>query len=229
VRGLLECSLIVHHKDLLLVIKQGVVPAADGAAQLEAATQNFMVLHQGCYGSRHLKPKHHWMLDVGPQVRRDRMILDAFVVERQHLLVKAVAEHVKNTSQYEVSVLSSLLNVQIKTVRELDLSDQLVGRTSQLEGMPGVLVANKMAIHSFTVTVDEVVLKGLEAGVVLACAREALELFCFVAPMVKLAQVTEQAAKFRRTTTLAIWRAADLQHCIAWKEDADGAVLVLAR
>jgi hypothetical protein len=182
-----------------------------------------------CYGGCHLKPKHHWMMDVGPQVRRDRMILDAFVVERQHLLVKAVAEPIRNTLQYEVSVMSSLLNVQIKTVRELDLSDKLVGRTSQLEGMPGVLVANKMAIHSFTVTVDEVVLKGLEAGVVLACAREGLELFCFVAPMVKLVQVTEQAAKFRRTATLAIWRAADLQHCIAWKEDADGAVLVLAR
>ncbi len=125
-------------------------------------------------------------------------------------------------------MLSSLINVQIRTVRELKLGDELLGRTSLLEGMPGVLVANKMAIHNFTMTVDEVVVKGLEAGVVLACAREGLELFCFVAPMVKLAQVTEQAAKFRRTPTLAIWRAADLQHCIAWKEDADGAVLVLA-
>ncbi len=228
-RGLLELSLIFHYKDLLLAMKQGLIPVGTGATQLETATSTFLELHKVCYGGCHLKPKHHWMMDVGPQVRRDRMILDAFVVERQHLLVKAVAEPIRNTSQYEVSVLSSLLNVQIKTVRELDLSDKLVGRTSQLEGMPGVLVANKMAIHSFTVTVDEVVLKGLEAGVVLACAREGLELFCFVAPMVKLVQVTEQAAKFRRTATLAIWRAADLQHCIAWKEDADGAVLVLAR
>jgi hypothetical protein len=210
-------------------MKQGLVPVGTGATQLETATCTFLELHKVCYGGRHLKPKHHWMLDLGPQVRRDHVILDAFVVERQHLLVKSVAEHIKNTSQFEVSVLSSLINVQIKTVRELDMSDQLVGRTSQLQGMPGVLVANKIAIHSFTVTVDEVVLKGLQAGVVLACAREGVELFCVVAPMTKLAQVTEQAAKFRRTATLAIWRAADLQHCIAWKEDADGAVLVLAR
>ncbi len=77
--------------------------------------------------------------------------------------------------------------------------------------------------------VDEVVLRGHEAGVVLTCACEGLELFFFVAPMVKLAQVTVQATRFRRTTTLAIWRAADLQQCIAWKEDPDGAVLVLAR
>jgi hypothetical protein len=151
------------------------------------------------------------------------------VVERQHLLVKTVAENIRNTSQYEESLMSSLINVQIKTVRELHLSDELIGRTSLLEGMPGVLVADKMAIHSFTVTVDEVVLRGHEAGVVVACAREGVELFCFVAPMDKLAQVTEQAAKFRRTSTLAVWRAVDVQQCIAWKEDPDGAVLVLAR
>ena len=222
-------SLIVHHKDVLLAIKQGLVPADDGAAQLEVATQHFMVLHQRCYGNQHLKPKHHWLMDLGPQVRRDRMILDAFVIERQHLLVKSVAEHVRNTSKFEVSVLSSLINAQIRTVRELKMGDELMGRTSLLEGMPSVLVANKMAIHSFTVTVDEVVLRGHEAGAVLACAREGLELFLFVAPMVKLAKVTEQAAKFRRTTTLAVWRAVDVQHCIAWKEDPDGAVLVLAR
>ena len=213
----------------MLAIKQGLVPADDGAAQLEVATQHFMVLHQRCYGNQHLKPKHHWLMDLGPQVRRDRMILDEFVIERQHLLVKSVAEHVRNTSKFEASVLSSLINAQIRTVRELKMGDELMGRTSLLEGMPSVLVANKMAIHSFTVTVDEVVLRGHEAGAVLACAREGVELFLFVAPMVKLAKVTEQAAKFRRTTTLAVWRAVDVQHCIAWKEDPDGAVLVLAR
>ena len=228
-RGLLECFLISHHKDVLLAIKQGLLPVDDGAAQLETATRNFLVSHQLCYGGQHLKPKHHWMLDLGPQVRRDRMILDAFVVERQHLIVKSVAEHIRNTSQYEVSVLSSLVNVQIKAARELKLGDELLGRTSLLEGMLGVVVSDKLAIHSFTVTVDEVVLRGHEAGVVLACSREGVELFVFVAPMLKLAQVTGQAAKFRRTTTLAIWRAGDVQHCIAWKEDPDGAVLVLAR
>ena len=214
---------------MLLAIKQGLVPVDDGAAQLEAATQNFMILHQRCYGGQHLKPKHHWMMDLGPQVRRDRMILDAFVIERQHLLVKSVAEHVRNTSQFEVSVLSSLINVQIRTVRELKIGDELMGRTSHLEGMPGVQVSDKMAIHDFIVAVNEVVLRGHEAGVVVTCAREGPELFCFVAPMVKLATVTVQAVKFRRTTTLAVWRAVDLQQCIAWKEDPDGAVLVLAR
>jgi hypothetical protein len=214
---------------LLLAIKQGLVPVDDGAAQLEAATQTFMVLHQRCYGGQHLKPKHHWMMDLGPQVRRDRMILDAFVIERQHLLVKSVAEHVRNTSQFEVSVLSSLINVQIRTVRELKIGDELMGRTSHLEGMPGVQVSDKMAIHNFIVAVHEVVLRGTQAGVVVACAREGPELFCFVAPMVKLASVTVQAVKFRKTTTLAVWRAVDLQQCIAWKEEPDGAVLVLAR
>ena len=77
-RGLLEFSLLFHHKDLLLEMKQGLVPVCTGATQLETATCTFLELHKVCYGSRHLKPKHHWMLDLGPQVHR--MILDAFVV-----------------------------------------------------------------------------------------------------------------------------------------------------
>ncbi len=35
------------------------------------------------------KPKHHWLLNVPAQIAKDNVVLDAFVIERQHVLVKA--------------------------------------------------------------------------------------------------------------------------------------------
>ena len=36
-----------------------------------------------------IKPKHHWLMHVPQQIARDNAVIDAFVIERQHLLVKA--------------------------------------------------------------------------------------------------------------------------------------------
>jgi len=43
---------------------------------------------QECYGIAHIKPKHHWLMHIPSQLEKHQAILDAFVVERQHLLVK---------------------------------------------------------------------------------------------------------------------------------------------
>ena len=107
--------------------------AAEAAAQLEQATGRYLRLHQEAYGTVLLKPKHHWILDIPAQLRRDGMVLDAFVIERQHLMVPGVAEHV-NTAVYEVSVCSSVLSLQLQETVDDALFDGLIGRTSRLEG-----------------------------------------------------------------------------------------------
>ena len=224
-----EFSLVLFQQDVLLAAKRGLIPIDVAADQLNAATTEFLTLHQVAYGTAYLKPKHHWLLDLPSQLRRDRMILDAFVIERQHLMVKAVAEPIRNTSTFEASVLASLVNVQIRCVRELKLGSSLIGRTRPLVDVPGVVVSDKMTIHNFTVAVDDIIMRGVEVAAVVACAEQGSHLFAFVAPLNKVAQVTRQAAKYRRAPMLAVWRALDVQQCLAWKDEADGTVMVLAR
>ncbi len=72
-------------QDLRMAAKTGLVTADEGSVQLENGTGRFLRLHQEAYGKDALKPKHHWLLDIPSQLRRDGMILDAFVIERQHL------------------------------------------------------------------------------------------------------------------------------------------------
>lgn len=188
---------------------------------------SFADLHKKAYGTQHIKPKHHWMLDIPSQMRRDGLVLDAFVIERQHLTVKGVAEHVRNTSNFEASCLASLLTVQVHNAQEFEAVDRLIGRAGRLEGHPGALIADKLAIHSFQVRVDDIVLRGPQAGIVMACCCEASALYVFVTPLLEQTAVTQHAATFRRTGHLDVWRAADLRLSLAWRCEADGSLLVL--
>jgi hypothetical protein len=59
------------------------------------------------------KPKNHFIHHVPKQVDRDGLLLDAFVGERKHQLIKAEATVVKNTSDFEKSVLIRVVANQI--------------------------------------------------------------------------------------------------------------------
>ena len=95
--------------DCILDVKRCLVDVRVGADRLEAAVRRHLALHTGVYGDVYIRPKHHWMLDVPQQFRRDGAVLDAFVIERTHLRVKAVAEPIQNVRGFERSALASLL------------------------------------------------------------------------------------------------------------------------
>lgn len=200
---------------------------AEAAAQLDHGTARFLRLHQEAYGRALLKPKHHWLLDIPSQFRRDGMVLDAFVIERQHLMVKGVAEHIDNTSNFEVSLCSSILTLQLQEGDDDALFDGLIGRTSRLEGFPNAVVANSLTVGSTVIRVGDLVTRTPDAGVVVACALEGATLFVIVALAVKVADVTPTAVRLRRTEQLAFWRAAEVRTTLGWRPEADGTTLLL--
>ncbi len=75
-------------KDKLVACKSGLVSATEAAVQLERDMSHFFTLHRAAYGKALIKPKHNWLLDVPSQLRRDGMMLNAFVIERKRLMVK---------------------------------------------------------------------------------------------------------------------------------------------
>ena len=214
------------HQDLIVAAKRGLLAIGECADQFEQAYQDFLRLHQECYGSSHIKPKHHWAMDLPQQWRQDRMVLDAFVIERGHLLIKSISEPVKNTTQFETSVLASATVVQLRAARELKLGDGLRGRTKRLEQY---LVSNSLDVQGFTVTAADIVMKGRDVGAVVACATDASGLYLIVEPMDALGCVSPHACKFRRTDQLALWGALDVVLAHAWLDDPDGSVLVVSR
>jgi hypothetical protein len=103
--------------DILLQTKNGKLAMSEGARLLRAATTRFMTIHQQCYGTEHLIPKHHWLFDIAEQWlallsngRHPELVVDAFLIEKEHLLAKPIADRIDNTSTFEKSVLAGMLH-----------------------------------------------------------------------------------------------------------------------
>ena len=213
--------------DTLVAAKNGLMTAADAADVLETIAANFLQLHQATYGTASVKPKHHWLLDLAAQIRRDGLVVDAFVIERQHLLVKGVAEHIDNTSEYESSLCSSVLTLQLQEGNDDAFFNGLIGQTSLLEGFAATRVASKLTYGCMLIRAGDFICRGDEAGVVAGCALEGTTLLLIVSLAVKVRDVTPSAVRLRRTEDIAIWMAADVRQCLAWRHYPDDTTVLL--
>ena len=78
------------------------------------------------------------------------MVLDAFVIERVHLRVKAAADNIRNTRTFELSTLAGVLNNQISTWSTA-MPNGLRGRTAPVPGPIAALVADRLEIGGLKV------------------------------------------------------------------------------
>ena len=156
-------------------------------------------------------------MDVPDQVARDGLIVDAFVVERQHLLVKSIAEHVRNTTSYERSVLAGVWHLAIARAREAVCGDGLLGRASPLPGVPGAVVSKRMVVLTFEVSVGDIVLRGDLVGTVAACYARGGEVGALVTPMTVSRRATRHSLACSVPRGVEAWPCTEIQHCLAWK------------
>ena len=144
-----------HTIDLILMAKRRQADPAEVAPQLKAALANHMRLHLAAHGQDHIKPKHHWQMDIPDQLIKDGVVLDTFIIERTHLLVKGIADKVDNTSSFERSVLAGIINVMCNRAEPASLNfgvgSALFGRMAQLPGDHEVVVADRLSVFSLQV------------------------------------------------------------------------------
>lgn len=180
---------------------------------------------KAAYGERFLKPKHHWQLDVPAQLVRDGMVFDAFVIERTHLKVKRVANHVENLRTFEVSVLASLSTAEWNQAA-VDRPTGLLGSVAALPGLDDVWVADRMEVYSTEISVNDVVYNDQEAGYVKACCSNGLILLAFVEPLVFIQAMSHHSQVVRFSGELVVWPATSLQLAAAWRRVHESLVVL---
>ena len=226
---LLSLRAICEVIDLLLAAKQRLAGIDEAADRLDEAVGRHLASHLAAYGSDHIRPKHHWLWDVVSQIRRDRLLLDAFVVERIHLRIKGLAEKIRKTTSFESSVLASTLASHLTMLETAGSFGGLLGRTAPFPGLLGARIADKMEAAGVQYSVGDVVLLGDYVGVVAACATEGGELWAVVSQLQSVADVTSTSSRYRDAGVRVVWQALSLTLALAWRVDRDGAMLVLRR
>ena len=106
------------------------------------------------------------MFHVPSQLQRDGLLIDAFVIERKHLSVKALADKIKNTRAFEGSVMSGVVFHQLRHTQQSEALSCLRGAVRQVGS---VLLASHMSFLTLQISVGDLVLYGEEVGEVLSC------------------------------------------------------------
>ncbi len=213
--------------DLLLAMKFGIRKIDAGSVgELQAMLSRHLHHHIAIYGERYIRPKHHWLLDCPGQFLRDMLILDAFVIERSHLQIKTLAEHVDNTITYERSVLSSLFCSTFQQGE--DLGDRLIGRTAVLPGTAAVL-ADRCTVLGCDFAVDELVVHGGTVAQLKAVALEADELIFVVQPLRPVGTALHKSGMYEVGPDVLVWPAQAVAHALAWRRRTDAQFFVVLR
>ena len=87
-------------------------------AELSQAIQDHAVAFAVAYPDDEVKPKNHYIHHVPLQLSRDGLIIDAFVGERKHQSIKALATDVQNTRTFEQSVIKRAIAQQMAVLQD---------------------------------------------------------------------------------------------------------------
>jgi hypothetical protein len=111
--------------DILLSVKRRAITMRSGARLLLGAQADYLRLYKATH-DEDVKPKVHWIFDIAEQMLQSAdedegaVLLDALVVERIHLGVKAFATHVQNTRAFETSVLERTTLAKLDTLQRMN-------------------------------------------------------------------------------------------------------------
>jgi len=207
--------------DVLLLTKRGHLTLAEGARRLRAATTRFLDLHKACYGSENLKPKHHWLYDIAEQWENQHhdheCVPDAFLVEKEHLVAKPIADRVRNTSVNEVSILAGALNSQVESLSRLGSQCELMGNCLPMPGFPQASVADNLEIEGVGMSVDDVVFYNDTPGIILACAREGNDYFVIVSEFALHTRLSAHSGNYILVGRRVLWSAKRVSVALAWR------------
>jgi hypothetical protein len=154
-----------------------------------------MELHIAAYGDALIKPKHHRMQHIAGQLRRDRTILDAYIIERLHNVFRRITHYHHNTQRFEASLMSGALNAQLARLKKKEFGNTLLGKVGAHPAFADVTVAERLLCDSKEISVGDLVLLGERVGKVALCAASARALFLYVRVCNFLGRVSDHSVR----------------------------------
>ena len=152
-------------------------------------------------------------------------LFDSFIIDRLHLRVRAVGDNCKEIGMYSVSVLSGIINAQI---RASVVTGGLLGRSAPLPGIEGALLSDRLDVCGLQVSVDDLVFREDTLGLVLACCLDDDIYYVIVRELTLLANLSAHSSRWKFAPLQgAVWRAADVASPLAWKMEGANDVVVV--
>ncbi len=203
--------------DIIQGAKKKLYSLREAGKELKTGQCRAMRLHKAAYGTGYIKPKHHWMFDIGEQFEMDAdaeldVVMDQLVIERLHLTVRPHAERTKNTRRFSHSVLSGVLNSQLATLQEMESDCCILDKVKvKLDGYDHAELGDNMQVMGMHVSVGDLVFHNDVVGKVCGCVCELGVLFAIVRPCQLVRVIYSSCSQWRLSGELVVWRAHQLE------------------
>ena len=160
--------------DVIRFVKYRQLSTAAAKPRLLTALGEWQDLHKLQYGKRYIKPKNVWMWNIANRFADSAWLFDMFYIERQHQRVRPAAELVKNTIDFEASVLFRVCENQISSLKcsnPLQHNYHLVGRQVSIAGDIIGSMSKQCKCGGAVLAVNDIVVNRSRgtANVILAC------------------------------------------------------------
>ena len=90
----------------------------DVAARLDNASFAYLQAFADAHGRIEMRHKHHELIHLADQLRKDKRLLWCFTAERKHIVVKAVMQHNRSLQGFSKGAVTRLLIAQISSLTE---------------------------------------------------------------------------------------------------------------
>ena len=192
----------------ILAVRNKEFRPCDAAPTLEQKIATYLRFHVACYGDSHLKPKHVWLWALVLHWRRDKHVYDAFIIERLHLICKAIATRCDNTSSFEKSVLSGVINDIIFGLHNMAGPCSFVGKTWKV--LDNTMCGTCMNVWGATFTVGDIIVHGGIPCELLSCILEGGRYYGVVEFFQLIRTYTSYGKKWRSSGHVKIVPAAEM-------------------
>jgi len=226
----LRCfELACNAVDILLLAKRGSIPMVEAGRRLRVALSDHTALSIRLHGADSVKPKTHWAFDIADQLEASTFVFDAFVIERLHLRIRAIADNVKTPGAgFERAVLSGVVNAHSRTASTSLAGAGLVGATAGMPGAPGAWLSDHVESSTgVKAAIGDVVSRGAYMGTVVACCMEDGDLFVVVDVFSKDVDLSQNAAVWSAAGVRQVWNATEISECVCWQIAATGQLTAL--
>ena len=208
--------------DLIMLLKKGHAAAAHRRVLLERlrdAVDESIALHIEAYGTALIRAKHHRMQHIADQI--DEAVVDAFTIERLHLLCKEILTTHHNPVDYEASLMRGFCLKQIMACRKTILHGA-IGSTSPFPGFPGATMSTRMRYAGMDVCNGDFVYRGAALGRIIACVHQDEDCYVIAEVWGKIGRVSDNSSRWRRgADNSSIWHAGEFEQAVAWYCDGE--------
>ena len=97
------------------------------ARLIKDLVRQYLQVRRAVYGTQGVKPKHHMLLHIADQLLKDGILLDCWLLEHMHAMLKSVAEDLRVTTKFEQSVITRAVSVRRQQLQETITETRLLG------------------------------------------------------------------------------------------------------